>query len=271
MNSVPLLRAVIVDDEPLARARIREFLAHESDITIVGEAADGAAAIDLLEETAPDLLFLDVQMPEVDGFGVLRILGADRAPVTLFVTAFDQYALRAFEAHALDYLLKPFDRERFALAVTRARELIRGRRAGGDFDDRLAAAIRQTAPTAWADRLAAKVGTRTILLRAEQVDYVEAAGNYLRLWVGPDRYHLRETLQSLEARIDPAKFLRIHRSFLVNLDRVREVEPYFHGDAILKLHDGRKLTLSRTYRARFEERFGLADGPPRPAPDRPVP
>lgn len=259
MNTTPLLRVVIVDDEPLARARIREFVAQEPDLTVVGEAADGAAAIDLLEVTEADLLFLDVQMPEVDGFGVLRVLGVDRVPVTLFVTAFDQYAMQAFDANALDYLLKPFDRERFGRAVARARELIRGRRAGGDFDARLAAAIRQTAPSTWADRIAAKAGQRTVLLKSDQIDYVEAAGNYLRLWVGPDKYLIRETLQSLEARVDPARFLRIHRSLLVNLDRVKEVEPYFHGDAILKLADGRKLTLSRTYRPRFEERYGLRD------------
>lgn len=255
----PTLRAAIVDDEPLARARIREFLADEPDIEIIGEAADGAAAIDLIEETTPDLLFLDVQMPELDGFGVLRELGAEQIPVTLFVTAFDQYALRAFDAHALDYLLKPFDRERFTLAVARARDLIRGRRAGEGHVDGLAAAIRETAPK-WADRIAAKAGQRTVLIRADQVDYVEAAGNYLRLWVGPEKLLLRETLQSLEGRVDPARFLRIHRSYLVNLDRVREVAPYFHGDAILKLGDGRTLTLSRTYRARFEERFGLRGG-----------
>ena len=262
MNAPPLLRVAIVDDEPLARERIRGFLALEPDVTIVGEAADGAAAIDLLQETEADLLFLDIQMPEVDGFAVLRMLGAERVPVTLFVTAYDQYALQAFEAHALDYLLKPFDRERFARAVARARELIRGRRAGGDFDDRLAAALRQTAPGAWADRIAAKAGSRTVLLRTDQIDYVEAASNYLRLWVGPEKLLIRETLQSLETRIDPARFLRIHRSFLVNLDRVKEVEPFFHGDAILTLTDGRKLTLSRTYRARFEERYGLRDRKP---------
>ena len=250
------LRVLIVDDEPLARDRIREMLARETDVTVVGEARNGAEAALLVAEHDPDLVFLDVQMPEVDGFGFLELLGVEQAPVTVFVTAYDQYALRAFEVHALDYLLKPFDRERFRHSLQRAREAVEGRDRS-DSNRRLAALLADMAPERrYAERLVVKTADRTVLLRVSEVDWIEAAANYLRLHRGREVHLLRETMNSIEARLDPLQFVRIHRSTIVNLDRIAHLESWFHGDYCVKLVDGTSLTLSRTYREHFEERLG---------------
>lgn len=250
------IRSLIVDDEPLARARITELLARENDIEIIDECANGTDAVSAIVAEEPDLVFLDVQMPELNGFGVLEQLNGRRLPVIVFVTAHDAYALKAFEVHALDYLLKPFDRDRFRRTLDRARETIRSR-ATGDFDRRLGELLSQVGDgKRYLSRMVVKGDESSVLVQVKDVDYFESAGNYIKILVGKDRYLLRETMNGLESSLDPGQFVRIHRSFIVNLDRVRGFEPYFHGDYVVRLHDGRSLTLSRTYRERVEERLG---------------
>lgn len=250
------IRSLIVDDEPLARARIQELLARESDIEVVAECANGQEAVSAIASQSPDLVFLDVQMPELNGFGVLERLGSGPLPVIVFVTAHDAYALKAFEVHALDYLLKPFDRERFQRTLDRARDTLR-RRANGDFDRRLGELLSQLGEgKRYLSRVIVKGDGSSVLLHIKEVDYMEAAGNYVRLFVGRDRYLLRETMNALETALDPEQFVRIHRSTIVNLDQVKGFEPYFHGDYVVRLRDGRALTMSRTFRERVEERLG---------------
>jgi len=247
------LRALIVDDEPLARERVRTLLRKEPDIEVAGECGDGGRAVTAIEKERPDLVFLDVQMPQAGGFDVVEAVGAGRMPAVIFVTAYDKYALRAFDVNALDYLLKPFDRQRFREALDRARAHIR-RAQAGDLHSRLLALLGDVRPqNQWRERLVVREGGRIFFLRADEIDWVEAAGNYLRLHAGKRSHLLRATMASLEAQLDPARFARVHRSALVNLDRVRELQPGPHGDATLLLRDGTRLTLSRTCRARFEK------------------
>ena len=252
---MPGISVLVVDDEPLARERLRTLLEEEADVTVVGECASGRAAVRAIQERRPDLVFLDIQMPGIDGFGVLEALGPSRAPAIVFVTAYDQYALKAFEVHALDYLLKPFDRERFAATLDRARAAVQ-LRAGGTHDAGLAALLAEfAARRRAADRLLVRSGGKERLIPVEEVDWFEAAGNYVRLHVGRERHLLRETMCHLETRLDAERFVRIHRSTIVNLARVQEMEPYFHGDYIVRLKDGRTLTLSRTFRSRLLARL----------------
>ncbi|HET6204972.1 MAG TPA: response regulator [Planctomycetota bacterium] len=248
------LRVLLVDDEPLARERLGTLLREEPDVEIVGECAGGREAIEAIRRERPDLVFLDVQMPEVDGFGVLEGLGGETAPAVIFVTAYEEHALRAFEVHALDYLLKPFDRRRFREALERARARVENRGTEG-FDGRLRALL-ECLPPRPLERFPVKAGGRIVFVRAEEIDFVEANGNYVRLRVGGKGHLLRETMASLEGRLDPARFVRIHRSTIVNLDRVRELEPLFHGDYAVRLRDGTRLTMSRGYRARLERALG---------------
>jgi two-component system LytT family response regulator len=250
------IRSLIVDDEPLARSRIRELLARETDIEVVAECANGAEAVTTIAAESPDLVFLDVQMPELNGFGVLERLTTGPVPVIVFVTAHDAYALKAFEVHALDYLLKPFDRERFQRTLDRARNTLKSRE-NGDFDRRLGELLNQVGEgKRYLSRMIVKGDGASILVQVKDIDYFESAGNYIRICIGRDRYLLRETMNALEDSLDPEHFVRIHRSFIVNLDRIRGFEPYFHGDYVVRLHDGRSLTLSRTFRDRVEERLG---------------
>jgi two-component system LytT family response regulator len=253
---MPKIRSLIVDDELLARARINELLARETDIEVVGECANGTDAVTAIAEHIPDLVFLDVQMPELNGFGVLERLSSGPLPVIVFVTAHDAYALKAFEVHALDYLLKPFDRERFQRTLDRARETIKSR-STGDFDRRLGELLNQVGDgKRYLNRMIVKGEGASVLVQVKDIDYFESAGNYIKICVGRDRYLLRETMNGLETSLDPGQFVRIHRSFIVNLDRVRGFEPYFHGDYVVRLHDGRSLTLSRTFRDKVEEQLG---------------
>ena len=253
---MPPLSVLVVDDEPLARERIRALLDDEPEVKIVGECASGRTAIKAIQEKRPDLVFLDVQMPGVDGFGVVEQIGGAQMPAIVFVTAFDQYALKAFEVHALDYLLKPFDRERFQATLARAREAIR-LRAAGAADQGMAALLESLAARRkHAERLLVKNGGKERLLAVEEVDWFEAAGNYVRIHTHGERLLLRETMANLELRLDPEQFARIHRSTIVNLKRVKELEPWFHGDYVVRLHDGQKLTLSRSHRARLLEVLG---------------
>jgi two-component system LytT family response regulator len=250
---------VIVDDEPLARERIRDLLEDDADIDVVGECSNGLEAVETLSKVRPDLLFLDVQMPELDGFGVLETADPETIPTVVFVTAYDQYALKAFDVHALDYLLKPFDRERFQTAVDRAKRAING---GGtrDVDHRLISLLEELQDSrANLRRIVVKSGGRVSFLRAEEVDWIEAAGNYVELHVGKDSHLLRETMSKLESRLDSQRFLRIHRRIIVNLERIRQLEGASHGEYVVVLGDGTRLSSSRGYREglqRFLEGHG---------------
>jgi two-component system LytT family response regulator len=242
------IRAAIVDDEPLARRRIRNLLAEAADVEVIAECANGKDAIESLEASPPALLFLDVQMPEIDGFDVLQAIGVDRVPAVIFVTAYDQFALRAFEAHALDYLLKPFDDERFGAALERARERIR-QQQGGDLDRRLQALLENVrAEHGYLRRLVVPSGHRSVFVRTEHIDWIEAERNYVRLHVGGRAHLLRENLTHIASALDPATFCRIHRSTIVNIDRIQAVESLFHGEQLVVLQDGTKLTAGRSYR-----------------------
>jgi two-component system LytT family response regulator len=250
------IRTVVVDDEPLARERVRALLETEPDIEIVAECRDGDEAVEAVRRHAPDLLFLDVQIPERNGFEVLEALGAEKAPVVVFVTAYDQYALQAFEVHAVDYLLKPFDEERFRKALGRAREAV-GRPRGIEVNDRLLSLLKDLKqPPGYLDRMVVKSAGRLFFLRTEEVDWIESAGNYVCLHVGPESHLLRETMNGVEERLDPALFVRIHRTAIVNIDRVKELQPLFHGEYQVVLRDGTQLTLSRGYRERLQEVIG---------------
>lgn len=249
------IRALIVDDEPLARERIRALVDRDPDVVVAGECRDGVEAIAAIRAQAPDLVFLDVQMPEKDGFDVVAEIGVDRLPVLVFVTAHDDHALRAFEVAALDYLLKPFDEDRFSTTLDRAKTQIRSRRPD-EFQQRVLSMMEGLRTAARGlERLIVKTGGQLVFLKTEEVDWIQAEGNYVRLHVGTASHLVRETIQSLEASLDPARFMRIHRSTIVNLDRVREIQPLVHGEYRVVLTDGTKLSLSRGYRdrlARFE-------------------
>jgi two-component system LytT family response regulator len=250
------LRTLIVDDEPLARRRLRTLLEGEPDVELVGECADGDEAVAAVRERQPDLVFLDVQMPGRNGFGVLEALAPYAPPAVVFVTAHDRYALKAFDVHALDYLLKPFDRPRFRKALERARAQLR-REPGPGVNERLLALladVREARPPL--ERLVVKSAGRVSFVRTDEIDWIEAAGNYLRLHVGGDTPLLRETMNSLEARLDGRRFVRIHRSTIVNIERIRELQPSFHGDYAVRLRDGTELTLSRGYRDKVQAALG---------------
>jgi two-component system, LytTR family, response regulator len=247
------IRAIIVDDEPLARDGVRLHLAESADVEVVGEAGSGEEAIELIEAMRPDLMFLDVQMPGIDGFGVLEALGTSHMPVTIFTTAYDQFAVKAFDAHAVDYLLKPYDADRFQRALGRAREQL-GSRRRADVDERLGSLLAELrGRSRYAERLVVRSGGRMIILRTAEVDWIEAASNYVRLHAAGKDYLLRETMTALEARLDPAEFVRIHRSTMARVDRIRELEPLFQGDYVVILSDGTRLTSSRGYRDRLQE------------------
>ncbi len=251
------VRTLIVDDEPLARERLFELLREEPGIEVVGQCADGAQAVEAIQTLAPHLVFLDVQMPELDGFGVLAALGDKPRPAIVFVTAYDKYALQAFEVHAVDYLLKPFDRERFQTALQRALRHCRQHRTE-ELNQRLTALLADLRPEPQAPgRLAVKAGGRVVFLKFEDIDWVEAADNYVTLHVGTETHMLRETMNRLEARLPAAKFIRISRSTIVNLERIKELQPLFHGDYVVILRNGTKLTLSRGYRDKLQQ-LGLA-------------
>lgn len=249
------IRALIVDDEPLARERIRRFLAREADIEIAAECTDGGEAVRQIRALRPDLVFLDIQMPERDGFGVLEEIGVEELPVVVFVTAYDRYAIKAFDFHALDYLLKPYTGERFRRAVERARAQIQHGK-GGQLDERLISLLENLKTEQKVlERLMIKSAGRVFFLRTEEIDWIEAEGNYVRLHVGREAHLLRETMNRLASRLDPEKFLRIHRSTLVHIERIKELQPMFGGEYTVVLRDGTKLTLSRSYRDKLLELF----------------
>lgn len=246
------VRTLIVDDEPLARDRLRQLLRNEPEIEIVGECADGREAVAVIQKTPPDLIFLDVQMPELDGFGVVEAIGAESAPVIVFVTAHDKFALRAFEIHAVDYLLKPFDRERFQKALHRALEQIK-QREGGALIARQAAMIAELKSPKPPERLAVKSGGHVVWVKLDEIDWIGSADNYAELHVGPKSHLMRETLAALESRLDPKVFVRISRSIIVNTQRIKELKRLFYGGCELTLQNGAKLTLSRRYRDKLRQ------------------
>jgi two-component system LytT family response regulator len=267
------IRVAIVDDEQLARERMRSLLSEHSDVELVAECADGAEAIRAIEEKQPDLVFLDVQMPDVDGFEVVEALerhseeaaeaattsgptgttNGSQRPAIVFVTAHDDHALRAFEIHALDFLLKPFDQSRFDKTLARARWQLGQSRS--TVDARLVALLEDLRAERHgrkhSDRLVVKSAGRVFFLRTEDIDWVEAAGNYVRLHTHNEAHLLRESMKNMESRLDPSTFVRIHRSAIVNIDRVKELEPWFHGEYIVIMRDGTRLTASRVYSDRL--------------------
>jgi len=249
------IRTLIVDDEPLARDRVKRFLRDEKDIEVIGECGNGLDAVKTIKSDKPDLVFLDIQMPEKTGFEVIRSLGNGSLPTVVFITAYDQYALQAFEVHALDYLLKPFNKERFQIALSRARIQIDSLRRG-DLDDRLVSLIESIGTEKkYLERLVVKSVGRVFFLKTDEIDYIEAAGNYLKLHVGREAHMIRETMNGIEGKLDPSTFMRIHRSTVVNVDRIKELHPMFSGDYSVILRDGTELALSRNYRERFLDLF----------------
>jgi two-component system, LytTR family, response regulator len=237
-----MIRALIVDDEPHARRRIRRFLDNDATIEVIGECADGESAVQLIRSKKPDLVFLDIQMPEMTGFEVIRTMGS-KMPVTVFITAFDCYAVSAFDANAIDYLLKPFGKERFQRALLRAREQIAGR--AGMSDISLFLTGQEQAQHRYVDRLSVVHNGRILLINVEDIDWIKACGNYAVLYVGDRQYEIRETLTNLEGRLDRRNFLRIHRSTMVNVHRIREIQPWFHGHHLVVLRNGVQLRMSR--------------------------
>jgi two-component system LytT family response regulator len=256
------IRTLIVDDEPLARRNLRVLLEKDPQIELLDECRNGREAVKAINALSPDLIFLDIQMPEMDGFDVLERVGPEHIQAIIFVTAFDQYALKAFDVHALDYLLKPFDDERFTNALQRAKSQIEARQMN-KLTQRLLALLDERATERndalqqknYLTRLMIKASGRVMLLKVEDIDFIEADGNYAKLHAGRKSHLLREKMHDLEGRLDPAKFIRIHRSIIVNLDRIKEMHPHFNGDYIVVLEDGRKLRLSRTRRENLEARL----------------
>jgi two-component system, LytTR family, response regulator len=259
------IKTLIVDDEPLARRNLRLLLAKDPQIEILDECRNGREAVKAINALAPDLIFLDIQMPEMDGFDVLAQVGPEQIHAIIFVTAFDQYALKAFDVHALDYLLKPFDDERFAHALQRAKAQIEAREINR-LSKRLLALLEareseRKAPSQqsrYLTRVMIKASGRVVLLKVDEIDFIEADGNYAKLHVGRKAHMLREKMNDLEGQLDPARFVRIHRSIIVNLDRIKEMHPHFNGDYIVVLEDGKQLRMSRTRREHLEERLSIS-------------
>jgi two-component system, LytTR family, response regulator len=245
------IQTLIVDDEHWARRRIAVLLKAEPDIQVIGECSSGADALQSILEHSPDLIFLDVQMPNMDGFEVLDAIPVKRLPLVIFATAYDKYALRAFDVHAVDYLLKPFDEERFQKALSRARDDFQQR--NNSAQETLHALLESVRnDRKFLRRLVVKSCGRIVFLRSADIDWLEASGNYVTLHVGRESHLFRTTMNTIEPKLDPEQFVRIHRSAIVNLDRVKELQPWFHGEQLLVLKDGTKLSVGRGFRARLE-------------------
>lgn len=262
----PVIRVVVVDDEPLARTGLLRLLQQEPDITVVAEGRSGPEAVHLIRAYRPDLIFLDIQMPEMDGFEVIQSLQHNERPAIIFVAACDRYAVRAFDVHALDYLLKPYSPDRLRLAVDRARQNLRHHNDTAQPDEMLSDMHRERTPTGppatvesggagrrYLERIVIKSTGRIEFLKILDVDWIEAAADYVRLHARGREHIVRAKISDLEQRLDPHAFLRIHRSTIVRLDRIKELRPLFHGDFLVVLHDSTELTLSRSYRGRLAQ------------------
>ncbi|MBL8177941.1 MAG: response regulator transcription factor [Bryobacterales bacterium] len=251
------IRALIADDEPLAREWLRGLLAEHADIDVIEEAGNGIAAIEHVTALEPDVLFLDIDMPELDGFGVVEALGEQRPHCIVFVTAHDRFALQAFEVHALDYLLKPFDAGRLRRTLDRVRTQLSTKTAAA-LPEKLNAILDSLRQPRKHDRIAVKDNGRVFFLRTEDIRWVEACGNYVKLYTPNGSHLLLQTMAGMEGRLDAERFLRIHRSTIVNIDAIHSIEPLFHGDYEVRLKSGEALPLSRGYRDRLQaliERF----------------
>ena len=241
------IRTIIVDDVELARERIKILLG-DADLEIVAECANGREAIKALSSLRPQLIFLDIQMPKISGFEVVETIGVEEMPAVIFVTAYDEFAIRAFEINAIDYLLKPFDEARLKKAVARARREIEQQTLAGETEEKLRRLLKEvrTEPK-YLKRIPVKSARATTLVLTEEIDWINAAGHYLELHAGGEKHLIREQLSRLEAKLDPEKFVRIHRSTIVNLDSIKSLHPLFNGDHIIVLKNGRELNSSRTY------------------------
>lgn len=250
------LRAVVVDDEPVARRSVRRFLDADPEVEVIDECGDGKTAVQVICREQPDLVFLDIQMPEMNGFEVVKQVGLERMPVTIFVTAYDRYALRAFEALALDYLLKPFGKARFAQALGRAKQYV----AGGINREALGSVIAALGQAASESRYPRQLPVtqqgHVVFVSTAEIDWIEADGNYARLHVGKQHFETRETLGSLERKLDPLEFVRIHRSTIVNVRSIKEIHPWFHGHHLVVLNSGVELRMSR-YQRDVARRLGV--------------
>jgi two-component system LytT family response regulator len=248
------IRTLIVDDERLARARVRRLLKDDEAIEIVGECRNGREAVRFIQSQKPDLVFLDVQMPEMNGLEVLRAVGPRSVPALVFVTAFDQYAVHAFDLYALDYLLKPFTPERFAKTVERIKEQFTQPNDG--LEERLVSLIRDMGEKKYLERILIKNAGKVFFVKTDEIDWIGAAGNYVELHLGAGSHLVRDTMHGIEAKLDPDKFLRINRSAIVRIDSIKEMHAMFSGDYAVHLHDGTELSLSRHFRSRWEALIG---------------
>src|SRR5215813_7885208 len=256
MPGASCIRTLIVDDEVLARDRLRDLLRDDPEIEIVGECRNGREAIKAIQEHSPDVVFLDVEMPGIDGFGVISALEASPIPAIVFVTAYDQYAVKAFEVFAVDYLLKPFDQERFEVALARAKKHIAAE-GGETMTRRILDALEQiNSKPQHLERLVIKMNGHVFFIKADEIDWLEAEGNYVRLHAGKESYLLRDTITALEKQLDPKVFVRVHRSAIVNIDRIKEMQPWFHGEYRIILREGVELTLSRNYKDKLHGVLG---------------
>jgi two-component system LytT family response regulator len=250
-----MLQVIIVDDEPLARSRVRRMLQGHTDVEIIAECSNGKQAIEAVRKHKPDLLLLDVEMPEMDGFEVVDALGKD-LPYIVFITAYNQYAIRAFEVHALDYLLKPFNESRLTKAFERARDRIRDSEKE-HFNERIIRLLEDIrGESHYMERLILRNDRKIWFMNVNQIDWFEADGKYVNVHAGKEAHLVRESLTSLESKLDPKNFARIHRSSIVNINRIKEFQPWFHGDYRILLKDGTELILSRTYRKQFRDLIG---------------
>src|SRR5688572_12758075 len=245
------VRALIVDDEPLARAHLRSLLRERGDVDVVGECGDGRSAIEQIRQLTPELVLLDIQMPELDGLEVIREVGTTEMPAVVFVTAYDEHALAAFEVHAFDYILKPVSRQRFTQAIDRVVGLIRADAPAERPLDALIEAMRSERTAL--DRIAVKADGRVMFIRVNDIDWIEADDDLVRIHTGKAVHAHRSTLTHLEERLPGSKFLRVHRSTLVNVDRIREIQPWFQGDWVLILADGTRLHSGKSYRSKVRE------------------